>query len=144
MDVWQNIFKGIENEKKAFCGPHTVQIDLTDKCNNACIACWVHSPLLNKKEVFPKGQKELPFKVVKKLINELHRLGTKEIILSGSGEPFLYPHIYEAINLIKDSGMSLNIITNAMLIDKTVAKLIIEKKVDLITASVWAGHIEHI
>ena len=33
---WRRMFKGIRDERRAFCGPHTVQIDLTDKCNNNC------------------------------------------------------------------------------------------------------------
>ncbi len=34
LNIWKKIFDGIKNERQAFCGPHTVQIDLTDKCNN--------------------------------------------------------------------------------------------------------------
>ncbi|MFH1245228.1 MAG: radical SAM protein, partial [Candidatus Omnitrophota bacterium] len=90
-DIWPKIFKGIENGKQAFCGPHTVQIDLTDRCNNTCIGCWVHSPLVDSKQAFPRGEKELPWELVRELIGELHKGGTREIILSGSGEPFLYP-----------------------------------------------------
>ena len=135
----QKIFRGIEDEKQAFSGPRTVQIDLTDRCNNTCIACWVHSPLVDKKEVFPEGIKELPFDLARKLIEELHRLGTREIILSGSGEPLLYPKINEVIRIIKSKGTCLNLITNATLINEAMAKLLVKYKVDLITASIWAG-----
>jgi len=139
MNIWEEIFKGIGDERHAFCGPHTVQIDLTDRCNNSCIACWVHSPLLDEKEIFPRGKKELPFDRVKQLIDQLHSLGTTEIILSGSGEPFIYPHIQEVIRLIKEKGMYLNIITNASLLNKDTIRLLVDCKVDLITASIWAG-----
>jgi len=138
-DIWKRISHGIKDGRKAFCGPHTVQIDLTDKCNSTCIGCWVHSPLIDKREVFPKGHKELDFKLVEKLINQLHSLGTREIILSGSGEPFLYPKIEKIIKIIKSKGMYLNIITNATLLDETIATILVRYKVDLITASVWAG-----
>jgi len=40
--------------------------------------------------------------MVKKLIEDLYKLGTKEIMLSGSGEPFMYPKIMEVISLIKE------------------------------------------
>ncbi|MBU1853423.1 MAG: radical SAM protein [Candidatus Omnitrophica bacterium] len=139
MNIWQEIFRGIENEKQAFCGPHTVQIDLTDRCNNTCIACWVHSPLLDKKEVFPEREKEISFPFVEQLICQLRVLGTKEIILSGSGEPFMYPQIKEAISLIKKSGIYLNIITNGTLLNKDMVRFIVDKGVDLITLSMWAG-----
>lgn len=137
--MWKNIFKGIEKGREAFCGPHTVQIDLTDKCNNNCIACWVHSPLVERTEKTAKGQRELPFRLVKKLIEDLCKLGAKEIILSGSGEPFLYPKINELIKIIKSKKLYLNIITNATFINKETAKLLVKHKVDFITASIWAG-----
>ncbi len=139
---WKKICKGIEDGKHAFCGPHTVQIDLTDKCNNACIGCWVHSPLLDKKEIFPQGEKELPYGLVKKLIEDLHALGTREIFLSGSGEPFMYPKILDVIKLIKSKGMYLNIVTNAGLLDERISRMLVKLGVDLITASIWAGSLE--
>ena len=135
----QAVLRGIEDGKRAYCGPHTVQIDLTDKCNNTCIGCWVHSPLIDKEEVFPKGYKELSFSLVKKFINQLHRMGTREIILSGSGEPFLYPRIFEIIKLIKSKGIYLNIITNGILVNKEASQVLVKAGVDLITASIWAG-----
>ncbi|MBL7069184.1 MAG: radical SAM protein [Candidatus Omnitrophica bacterium] len=137
-DAHRLMMDGIKNGRKAFRGPHTAQIDLTDRCNNNCIGCWVHSPFIEKR-LFFKKERELPFSLVKKVINELHQLGTKEIFLSGSGEPFLYPNIREVIGLIKSSQMRLNIITNATLIDKDFSEMLIDLKVDLITASIWAG-----
>lgn len=137
--MWQKIFRGIENGRQAFCGPHTVQIDLTDRCNNTCIGCWVHSPLVDKQEVFPQGEKELPRELVRKLIAELHAGGAREIILSGSGEPFLYPNIKEVIAGIKQRQIYLTIITNAAIMDEAMAEFLIQCRVDLLTVSVWAG-----
>lgn len=135
----EKIFQGIEDGRKAYCRPHTVQIDLTDRCNNNCLCCWVHSPRLNKREIFPEGEKEIPFKLLKKLIDDLHRGGTKEIILSGSGEPFMHPHILEVIELIKSKDIYLNIITNGIFLDERMSQLLIKKHLDLMTMSVWAG-----
>ena len=87
-----DLIKGIDSATKAFCGPSVAQIDLTDHCNTNCIGCWVHSPYFDPKEVFPEGKKELSFELVSDLIAKLYSSGTKEIILSGSGEPFLYPN----------------------------------------------------
>ena len=141
-EYWDKVIKGVKNGKQAFCGPHTVQIDLTDKCNNSCIGCWVHSPLVEAKESFPEGEKELPFKKVEKFIESLHRLGTKEIILSGSGEPFMYRDILKVIRLIKSRGMYLNIITNGSFLDNKTSEFLVKSGVDLITISVWAGSID--
>ena len=140
--MWKRISDGIGNGKKAFRGPHIVQIDLTDKCNNTCIGCWIHSPLVRRKEVFANGGKQLPFRMVKKLIKDLYSMGTREIILSGSGEPFLYPEIKEVIGVIKSKNIYLNIITSAASINEEIAELLVKSKVDLITASIWAGNSE--
>ena len=138
-DIPKDILKGIEDGWKAFCGPYTVQIDLTDKCNSSCIACWVHSPFVDEKEVFPSGRKVLSFELVKSLILELSSLGTKEVVLSGSGEPLLYPQIEEVIGLIKEKKMHLSIITNALLLNENIARILVDLGVDMVTASIWAG-----
>ena len=138
----RNIIKGIRDGKHAFCGPYTVQIDLTDKCNSSCIACWVHSPFVDKKEVFPEGEKELPWGLVESLISELASLGVREIILAGSGEPLLYSKIEDVIKTIKEKNMRLNVITNALLLNEDIAKVFVDLKVDMVTASVWAGSLD--
>ncbi len=142
LDTWRRMSDGIKDERRSFHGPHTVQVDLTDECNNTCIGCWVHSPLIDKREIFARGKKQLPLGGVKRLIKDLYGLGTKEIILSGSGEPFLYPEIKEVVKIIKLRNMYLNIITNATVINQEVAKMLVKYKVDLITASIWAGDSE--
>lgn len=131
------ILEGIKNGKSAFCGPKTVQIDLTGKCNNSCIGCWVHSPYIHTP---PRDKnKELSFEFVKTLIGELADLGTQEIFLAGSGEPFLHPQIAQIITLIKKKGFKLNIITNGILLMEEKSKLLVDLGVEMITASVWAG-----
>ncbi len=131
------IINGIENGKSALIGPKVVQVDLTGICNNKCIGCWVHSSHVNNP---PRDKNEvLPFERAKELIEDLAALGTEEIILSGAGEPFLYPRIMDVIELIKNNHFRLNIITNFSLIDKRKSDCLIDLGVDLITASVWSG-----
>ena len=130
-------FKGIEDGRQAFIGPKIVQIDLNGRCNNNCIGCWVHSPFIKDS---PRDKNiMLPFEKVSLLIEDLASLGTEEIYLSGAGEPFLHPNILEIIELIKNKGLKLNIITNFNLIDEPKAKVLIDLGVDLITASIWAA-----
>ncbi len=135
--VNQSALKGIMDGRRAFTGPGIVQIDLTGKCNNNCIGCWVHSSFIKN----PPRDKNLslPFAKVKTLIEDLSRSGTEEIFLSGAGEPFLHPDIIEIIELIKMKELKLNIITNFTLIDEERAKRLIDLGVDMITASIWAA-----
>lgn len=128
---------GIEDGWRAFKGPKIVQIDLTGNCNNDCIGCWVHSSYIKN----PPRDKDvvLPFKKIRDLVESLHRLETKEIFLSGAGEPFMHPDIIEIIEFIKKKGFKLNIITNFTLLDEVKAEKMVDLGVDLITASIWAG-----
>ena len=131
------ILEGIKDGRRAFKGPKIVQIDLTGRCNNDCIGCWVHSAYIKN----PPRDKNvvLDFKKAKELIESLSRLETQEIFLSGAGDPFMHPNILEIIELIKSKGFKLNIITNFTLLDKKIAEKIVDLGVDLITASIWAG-----
>jgi len=129
---------GIFNGKYAFKGPNTIQIDLTDYCNNNCIACWCNSPLLAQ-ERLNKPKDMLPTKLVKDLISETSRMGTREIYFSGAGEPFMHPDILEIIQHAKKLGIACAINTNFTLIDEEIIRELIDLKIDNLTVSVWAG-----
>ncbi len=133
----QLVLKGIRDGQRAFIGPKIAQIDLTGKCNNNCIGCWVHSPFIKN----PPRDKNisLSFSEVRRLINDLADLGTEEIYLSGAGEPFLHPEILEIVELIKMRNLRLNIITNFILFDEQKAKKLLELDVDMLTVSIWAA-----
>ncbi len=133
----QLVIKGIKDGRQAFIGPGIVQIDLTGKCNNDCIGCWVHSPFVKNRPA--DKDSSLPYEKVKTLIEDLKKLGTKEIFISGAGEPFLHPHILEVITLIKENGFKLNVITNCTLLDEQKSERMIDLGVDMITASIWAA-----
>ncbi len=128
---------GVFNKKKAFKGPYHVQIDLTNECNSNCIACWCNSPLLGKDIL--KRRDTLSFPVVKKLIEDVSGMGTKEIYLAGGGEPFMHPRIIEILKLIKSKGMICHINTNFTLVTEEIARQIIEIGVDHIIISLWAA-----
>ena len=134
---------GALDGSKAYAGPEIVQIDLTNNCNLNCAGCWCHSDLLgNLKLKGEEKKRKLPYDIVKKLIEDLYKLGTKKIMLSGSGEPFMYPQIIEVISLIKEKGIKLNIVTNFTLVNKKIIKRLVELNVDYITISLWAGDAE--
>ncbi|MEE8480277.1 MAG: radical SAM protein, partial [Desulfobacterales bacterium] len=92
---------GILNQK-IYTGPWNVQIDLTNRCNNNCIACWCNSPLLGDKAMAPAiKNKSLSFETAIKLIDELDELGVRAIYFTGGGEPFMHPQILDIMRHIK-------------------------------------------
>jgi len=131
---------GILNGSDAFAGPLSVQIDLTNKCNNNCIGCWCNSPLLGNKAMDPETKKkELPLELVKKLIDELDEMSVREVYLTGGGEPFMHPKIIDIIEHIKSKGMGCDMSTNFTLISKARAEKLVNLGVDHMNVSMWAG-----
>ena len=129
--------KGILSKRYAYKGPDVAQIDLTDRCNSSCSVCWLHSPL--KKAQQREGY-ELNLNIVKDAICDLASSGTKEIIFSGGGEPFLYPHIWGVIEHTQKQGLLFRINTNFTLLDKAdIQRLLSFNKLASLTVSIWAG-----
>ena len=130
--------RGIFNGKYAFKGPESVQIDLTDHCNNNCIACWCNSPLLSK-ERLNRTKHALSKELVKNFITEISRMGTKNIFFSGGGEPFMHPEIIEIVAHAKSLGLSCAINTNFTLVNEKIIQRLIDLGLDNITVSIWAA-----
>ena len=115
-------------ERQPALGPETVHIDITNGCNTNCITCWDHSPLLDVAQSSQWKRNRARLEDVVSLLAELEALGgTKNIVLSGMGEPFTHPDVYEMIEAIKERGLSLTIISNLVATD---ADRIVDSRVD--------------
>jgi len=131
---------GILDGEQAFVGPRLVQLDVTNNCNNDCIACWCNSPLLGDERMSPDLKRQtIPLAKVIELVDELHGLGTREIYMAGGGEPFMHPQIEEILAAIKRRGLCLYVNTNFTLVDERRAELLCDLGVDHLTVSTWAG-----
>ncbi|MCO4771899.1 MAG: radical SAM protein [Deltaproteobacteria bacterium] len=99
-------------------GPIQVHIDVTNRCNAACITCWDHSPLLKiARSKAWKGQR-LPWETFERLMTDLDALGSvRAVVLSGMGEPLTHPRIYEMMAAVKLRGWHLTVLTNLLAAD---------------------------
>lgn len=132
------IIKGICDGKKAFRGPLSVQIDLTDNCNNNCLCCWCNSPLI-KNAAQKSGPSSLDRGIVLRTIDELKEMGVREITISGGGEPFIYPHLFEIIRQIKKRKIYCQLYTNFTLATEYSLKELMDLNLDRLVVSLWAG-----
>jgi MoaA/NifB/PqqE/SkfB family radical SAM enzyme len=99
-------------------GPETVHVDITNACNTDCVTCWDHSPWLDQPRSPAWKRQRASAETVHLLLSELAELGgTRAIVLSGMGEPFTHPDVYEIIEAIKRRGLHLTIITNLVAAD---------------------------
>lgn len=131
---------GIMDGSLAFQAPQIVQIDLTNRCNNDCIACWCRSPLLGDKALAAEYRDQtLTFKTVIALIDDLHKIGCPAVFLAGSGEPMLHPRIMDILSHIKVRGLRCHLNTNFTLVDHEKAEQFHRIGLDEITISLWAA-----
>jgi len=127
-------------KKTPLTGPWTVQIDLTNQCNQNCVGCWCHSHLLEELAMDAETKKKfLPYKLVLRLIDDLCKIGTREIYFTGGGEPFMHQKAIEIIEYVKKKGMKCDMSNNFSLMTKEKARRLIKAKVDNMNCSIWAG-----
>jgi MoaA/NifB/PqqE/SkfB family radical SAM enzyme len=121
-------------EGQVYTGPQTVHIDLANGCNTNCTTCWDHSPLLNEARPIAWKRRFMSLDVFSSLVDDLASMHSVEsVILSGMGDPFVNPHIYEMIARCKAQGWDVTILTNVLLAEP---ERLIELGVDAMLVSV--------
>lgn len=138
-----SVAAGIMRSEKAFMGPEVLHIDLTNRCNFNCIACWCRSPLLRDKAM-PEWERKLslPLDLVKGIFDDLACMGgLRQVKIVGGGEPFMHPDILQVIRYIrqKGRGIEIDINSNFSLVNESIARELFDLGVDSFTISLWAG-----
>lgn len=133
------LIEAIANGPKAAVGPQLVHIDLTNRCNLNCIACWIHSPSVKKRSCDQKDDVHtLCFSSLVGVVDDLVQLkGTTRIKLTGGGEPTCHPRLRDIIAYIKkcDETIEVDLHTNFTIFRETVPLAF----QDRLTVSLWAG-----
>lgn len=104
-----------------------VQIEVTSRCNAACIYC----PHTLMGDRWP--DKHMPLDLFRKLLPYLGNTGL--IFLQGWGEPLLNKDLFEMIRLCKDQGNRVGFTTNGMLLTESAMKRIVELGLDVLGLS---------
>lgn len=125
---------------KVLEGPRHVVIDITNRCNTNCIACWTYSPLLQKENKPPKSwfKEEIEIDAFEAMIEDLAQMGVERIRFTGGGEPLLYREIERAIRAVKKHNIILAITTNGIILHKYI-DLLKECRVEEIALSLWSA-----
>lgn len=95
--------------------------DLTYRCNNDCLHCWLRIPA-NSSE----AKNELTFKEIKRIADDAKKMGCRRWSISG-GEPMLRPDFSEIFDYLTAGASSYSINTNGTLITPAIAKLLKRK-----------------
>jgi Radical SAM superfamily/Iron-sulfur cluster-binding domain len=87
-----------------------IGVELTNRCNLRCGMCP-----MNKLQ---RPDADMPLPLVRKIADDFASNGVQVNWLHEMGDPLLYPHLAEAIDLFPGCSVS----TNAMLLDETMAR----------------------
>lgn len=110
--------------KKVSGSPIHIQLEPTSYCNLSCRSCTYKEKVENPRN--------LSFKDFKKIYDGIE---PKKLTLSGVGETFMNPEVFQMIRYAKDKGTSVNTASNGTLIFKLADK-IIESGLDLLKISI--------
>jgi len=133
-----SLLRGIVDGEKAYTGPFFVTLDVTRKCNIHCVGCFFHCLQGRKSKPTNSSQHDLPIEIVKKLSQELKVMGTREIFLTGEGEPMLHPLLIEIIQAFKRAGFRVSLFTNGTLLTAQKADRLLDSGLDVLKISLWA------
>ncbi len=94
--------------------PIALSLFLGAKCNLRCLYCFTNGGKPTKNNLTEKEYK--------KVIDEAFKLGIKNVMLAGRGEPLLDPLIWELIKYIKNKNGQNIVLTNATVVTPKIAK----------------------
>ncbi|MBZ9577966.1 glycosyltransferase [Patescibacteria group bacterium] len=107
--------KSLKREKKPFCIPRLLILDITHSCNLSCRICDIWKTA--------NRDKDIPISYIKKILSQTKGVGIKEITLSG-GEPLLRKDIFEILDYTKTLGIkNLGILSNGVVIEEYLKRL---------------------
>jgi len=104
--------------------PIHIQLEPTSYCNLSCRTCSYKDNV--------KNPRNLSFKDFKKIYDEIRPL---KLTLSGVGETFLNPEIFQMISYAKDSGTNVNTSSNGT-VNSKLAEKIVDSGLDLLKISI--------
>ena len=121
--------ESMKNEIKQ--APLYIRIKPTNLCNHHCSYCSYgagDNKNLTSVRDSVKRTDMIPWNKMKEIISDISAMGVKAITFSGGGEPLTYPHIIEAVEMVKKQGIDLSLISNGQLLNGKIAMLFYDAK----------------
>ncbi|MDP8256995.1 MAG: radical SAM protein [Candidatus Alcyoniella australis] len=131
-----------------FIGPLTFHLDVSNLCNTDCVFCGLHSGLLRPGDQLLHGRRITPGwerarisrELFHELIQDIALCGAGEdLLFTGEGEPLTHPEFPTMVRAAKARGAHLTVFTNGLLLDQSLARLLVEQRVDLLYWSLSAA-----
>ena len=115
-EATQTLPVGLEPPPARRPGPWRITFDTNpDDCNLHCIMCEDHSPYSTTqadRRAAGRPRRRMDIQLIRQVLADSRGASLKEIIPSTMGEPLLYRHFDEIIDLCAEYGVKLNLTTN--------------------------------
>jgi len=98
--------------------PVRLDMELTERCNNNCVHCYINLPARDKKA----KNRELSTEQIKEIIKEAVSLGCMVVRFTG-GEPLLRKDFRQIYLFARKQGLRVMLFTNATLITRELSRL---------------------
>jgi len=113
---WQVMKAASSASSRAASGPWRITFDTNpDDCNLKCVMCEEHSPhsplqAARRESGVPKRRMDIA--MIRNVLESCRGTRLREIIPSTMGEPLLYKHFDEIVDLCTEFGVKMNLTTN--------------------------------
>jgi MoaA/NifB/PqqE/SkfB family radical SAM enzyme len=105
----------IRDLKRGRNHPIVLHIMPTELCNLRCAFCSVAQRGENG-NLFP----DLKMSQIRQVVRNFKKMGLKAVILSGGGEPAVYPRINELLEFLRKEKLEIGLITNGVALSKKI------------------------
>lgn len=141
MRIWEKsrLFFGLLLGDRNYAGPAHVNLDVTRRCNLRCPGCPFHHSVYPGSIPGDAAVQDISMELVEKLAAEIPRLGVRQVMIAGDGEPLLHPHLPLIIRALKQSGCLVQVFTNGLLLTTAMQQMLIDSGLDRLYVSLWAG-----
>lgn len=108
----------------------SIQFELTSKCNERCIHCYI--PNSKKDHGF-----DMPTAKVKSILDEFAELGGLHVTLSG-GEVFIYKDLLEVVRYCREKDLKISILSNLISLKDSQIPILRECNLSLVQVSLYS------
>lgn len=106
----------------------TFHIELTSKCNERCVHCYIP----HEKKI--KKNTEIDFNLMMDALNQCKDMGVLTVIFSG-GEPMLHPNFIEFLKHAKDLDINVTVLSNLTLLNDEIIEALKYKHASCVNVS---------
>ncbi len=103
----------------------SLELETSRECNLRCVYCYSEAGVARPGE--------LSFAELTGVVDQAQDLGARKIIILGGGEPLLYDRLFDLLEYIRGSRMSVSVFTNGTLVTPDMARRLFELEIGVVT-----------